>query len=305
MKSIGFIGLGVMGQAMAANLLKAGFPLTIFNRTLSRCTPLGELGAVIAACPADVARRSEVVILMVSDTSAVESLLYGADGVAEGLEKGTIIVDMSTISPAAAMRFAADLRGRGCEMLDAPVSGGEEGAKRGSLTIMAGGSRAAFEECLPVLQVMGKTITYTGPSGNGQKTKLVNQVIGALNLLATIEGLRLARASGLDVVNTLSAVSGGAASSWMLGNVPPKIGKGDYRPGFSIRLQEKDLRLARELAEESHVECPGLTLVQSLFSAAMRRGLENEASHGLIHLWEQSPLEKDIAGQAGLEAGSG
>lgn len=294
MKSIGFVGLGVMGRAMAANLVKAGFPLTIFNRTVSRCAPLGDLGAVIADSPADAARRSEVVIMMVSDTAAVESLLYGADGVAAALDKRSIIVDMSTISPAAAMSFAADLHERGCDMLDAPVSGGEEGAKQGSLTIMVGGRRAAFEECLPVLQVMGKTITYTGPSGNGQKTKLVNQVIGALNLLATIEGLRLARASGLDVVGTLSAVSGGAASSWMLGNVPPKIEKGDYRPGFSIRLQEKDLRLARELAEESQVECPGLTLVQSLFSAAVRRGLENEASHGLIHLWEKSSLEQEM-----------
>lgn len=172
------------------------------------------------------------------------------------------------------------------------MSGGEEGAKQASLTIMVGGSRPVFEDCLPVFQAMGRKITYTGPCGNGQKTKLVNQVIGALNLLATLEGLRLAQAAGLDVACTLSAVSGGAASSWMLGNVPPKIERDDFRPGFSIRLQEKDLRLARELAEESDLECPGITLIQSLFSEAVRRGLGGEASHGLIHLWGRSAREQ-------------
>ena len=287
MQTIGFIGLGVMGQAMAANLLKSGFPLIVFNRTRSRCDELAGLGAVVAESPAALAYESHIVILIVSDTAAVESVLFGAQGVADGLKKGTIVIDMSTISPALTVQFAGRLRCIGCEMLDAPVSGGEEGARKGSLAIMAGGRRAIFEECFPVFQTLGKTITYTGASGNGQKTKLVNQVIGALNLLATVEGIRLARDAGLDLDCTLQAVSGGAAASWMLGNLPAKIRNNDFRPGFSIRLEDKDLRLARELAEEAGGSFPGLTLVQSLFADAMQKGLANEATQGLIHLWDQ------------------
>ncbi len=250
MQTIGFIGLRVMGQAMAANLLKSGFPLIAFNRTRSRCDELAGLGAVVAASPAELASKSHIVVLIVSDTAAVESVLFGTNGVADGLKKGTIIIDMSTISPAATIRLADRLRGARYEMLDAPVSGGEEGARKGSLAIMAGGSRNAFEASLPVLQALGKTITYVGTNGNGQKAKLVNQVIGALSLLATVEGMRLALAAGLDLDCTLRAVSGGAAASWMLANLPAKVQSDDFRPGFNIRLEDKDLKLARELAEE-------------------------------------------------------
>jgi 3-hydroxyisobutyrate dehydrogenase-like beta-hydroxyacid dehydrogenase len=287
MQAIGFIGLGVMGQAMAANLLKSGFSLVVFNRTRSRCENLAGLGAAVAESPAELAHKSHIIILIVSDTAAVESVLFGSKGVAGGLKTGTIVIDMSTISPAATVQFADRLRRAGCELLDAPVSGGEEGARKGSLAIMAGGSRAVFEECLPVFQALGKTITYTGATGTGQKTKLVNQLIGALNLLATVEGIRLARGAGLDLDCTLQAVSGGAAASWMLGNLPAKIRSNDFSPGFSIRLEDKDLRLARELAEEIGGTFAGLTLVQSLFADAMRKGLANEATHGLIHLWDQ------------------
>jgi 3-hydroxyisobutyrate dehydrogenase len=285
MRTIGLIGLGVMGQAMAANLLKSGFPLIIFNRTRSRCDGLAGLGAVVATSPAELASKSQIVILIVSDTVAVESSLFGTNGVAAGLKKGTIVIDMSTISPAATVQFADRLRLVGCEMLDAPVSGGEDGARKGTLAIMAGGAPSAFEASLPVFQTLGKTITYVGTNGNGQKTKLVNQVIGALNLLAAVEGVRLARAAGLDLERTLRAVSGGAAASWMLENLPPKIQSNDFRPGFSIRLEDKDLRLARDLAEETGTALPGLTLVQSLFAEAVQKGFSNEATQGLIHLW--------------------
>jgi 3-hydroxyisobutyrate dehydrogenase-like beta-hydroxyacid dehydrogenase len=288
MQTIGLIGLGVMGRAMAANLLKAGFPLIVFNRTLSRCDELADLGAVVAASPAELASKSHTVLVIVSDTAAVESILFGPKGLADGLHKGAVVIDMSTISPASTIQFAERLRRLGCEMLDAPVSGGEEGAQKATLTIMAGGTPKVFEDCLPLFRALGKNITYTGTNGNGQKTKLVNQVIGALNLLATIEGIRLASASGLDLQCTLQAVSGGAAASWMLGNVPPKIQNHDFEPGFSIRLEDKDLNLAQELAKESGDNFPGLALVHSLFAEATRAGLGHEATHGLIHLWSRS-----------------
>jgi 3-hydroxyisobutyrate dehydrogenase-like beta-hydroxyacid dehydrogenase len=219
MPTIGFIGLGVMGQPMAANLLRSGFPLTIFNRTRSRCDGLAGLGAVVATSPAELASKSQIVILIVSDTVAVESSLFGTNGVAAGLKKGTIVIDMSTISPAATVQFADRLRLVGCEMLDAPVSGGGDGARKG----------------------------------------------------------------------TLRAVSGGAAASWMLENLPPKIQSNDFRTGFSIRLEDKDLRLARDLGEETGIPLPGLSLVQSLFAEAVQQGYGNEATQGLIHLW--SPAE--------------
>lgn len=285
MQTIGFIGLGVMGQGMATNLLKAGFPLTVSNRMQSRCAALAKLGASVASSPRELASQSDVIILMVSDTAAVEAVLFTSGGVLEGAKTGTIVIDMSTISPASTVRFADRLRSLGCEMLDAPVSGGEEGARNGALTIMAGGKRETFDKCVPIFQTLGKTITYTGPIGNGQKTKLVNQVVGAMNLLATIEGLRLARGVGLDLECTLQAISQGAAGSWMLGNLPPKIQRDDFKPGFSIVLKNKDLCLARELAEETGGDFPGLALVQSLFAEAVRRGLGNEATQGLIHLW--------------------
>jgi len=172
-------------------------------------------------------------------------------------------------------------------MLDAPVSGGELGAREGALTIMVGGKEEVFQSCLPVFQAMGKTITYTGPSGSGQKTKLVNQVIVALNLLAMVEGLRLAAAGGLNPESTLRVVSGGAAGSWMLTNLAPKILAGDFAPGFRIELQQKDLRLAAEWIHQLGIDCPGTELTYSLFTEALHKGLGGQSTHGLINLWAE------------------
>jgi 3-hydroxyisobutyrate dehydrogenase len=287
MVKIGFIGIGVMGNPMAANLLRTGYSLSIDNRHPEKSEALISLGATIAESPQDVARGSEVVVTMLPDTRAVEQVLFGAKGVAEGLRPGSTVIDMSTISPGATVAFAGRLDSLGCEMLDAPVSGGQKGAVAGTLGIMVGGSRDAFERCLPIFQALGKTIIYTGPSGHGQKTKLVNQLVGATNLLAAVEGLRLARAAGLDLETTLQAVSSGAASSWMLTNLAPMIIKEDFAPGFSIRLQHKDLKLLKEWVSELGAEFPAADLVYSLFSRALEMGLEDQGNQGLVNVWER------------------
>lgn len=288
MFKVGFIGMGIMGQHMAANLLKAGFPLAVFNRTRSKCEPLEALGASVAGSPRELSERSEVVIVMVSDTPDVEKVLFSEEGVWHGVREGMVVIDMSTISPRATQEFSGRLLKRGCEMLDAPVSGGERGAREKTLGIMVGGKREVFQKVMPVFEALGKTIIYTGPSGSGQKTKLVNQVVGAINLLAVVEGIRMMRAVGLDAEGTLEAISGGAASSWMMVNLGPKILKDDFAPGFSIRLQNKDLKLATELIAEWNGDFPGARLVSSLFEEAVRRGLGDSGNQGLVNLWTEA-----------------
>jgi 3-hydroxyisobutyrate dehydrogenase len=277
-----------MGAPMAANVLRAGFPVTVYNRTPSKCEPLRQAGAAVAGSLADLAARSDVVITIVSDTPDVEAVLFAEDGLAAGLAPGSVVIDMSTISPRATVEFAERLRARSAAMLDAPVSGGEPGAKAGALSIMIGGDRAVFDRCLPVLEAMGKNLVYTGTNGNGQKTKLVNQIVGSLNLLAAVEGLRVARAAGLDAESTIRAVGAGAAGSWMVTHLGPRIAAGDFAPGFSIRLHQKDLRLAREFVEEMRMQAPGTALAYELFTAALDTGLGDLGNQGLYRLWEQA-----------------
>lgn len=271
---------------MAANLIKAGFPLAVHDCDPSRMGPLEALGARGAGSPAALADFGDVFITMLPDTPQVEAVLFGESGLAPALRPGAVVIDMSTISPRATVEFARRLGERSVEMLDAPVSGGEPGAREGRLSIMVGGRREVFEKCLPLFQAMGNKIVYTGPNGHGQKTKLVNQVVGSLNLLAAVEGVRLARAAGLDLDLTLEAVGAGAAGSWMWSNLGPKMAAGDYRPGFMIKLHAKDLRLATELWEELGLDAPGTHLCHELFQQALARGLGELGNQGLIRLWE-------------------
>jgi 3-hydroxyisobutyrate dehydrogenase len=291
---IGFIGLGIMGRPMALNLVKAGYSLTVYNRTRSKCQTLADVGARVADAPREVATQCDVIITMVADTPDVEDVLFGPAGVWEGLQPGRTVIDMSTVSPAATVRWARRLREKGCELLDAPVSGGEKGAREAALTIMVGGSRSAYEQCLPIFHTVGRTVIYTGPSGSGQKTKLVNQVICALNILAMVEGLQLARVIGLDLETTLYVVSSGAASSWMLSHLGPKILQNDFTPGFMIRLQQKDLRLVQELLQPLGLSLPGTELAFSLFSDAVAKGLGDQGTQALINLF---PPPTDIRGE--------
>jgi 3-hydroxyisobutyrate dehydrogenase len=286
METIGFIGTGVMGKPMAANLLRNGYSLAIVSRRPEKEASLLALGASTAASLRELARTCNVIILMLPDTNTVEQVLFGDDGVTSGIRRRSIVIDMSTISPEKTIEFAARLEEAGCALLDAPVSGGEKGAEAGTLGIMVGGSQDAFERCRAIFEAMGKTITYTGPSGCGQKTKLVNQLVGATNLLGAVEGLRLARAAGLDPQVTLQAVSSGAASSWMLVNLGPKILQEDFAPGFSIRLQHKDVTLLREWLAALGGDFPAAELIYSLFHQAMEAGLANQGNQGLINLWK-------------------
>jgi 3-hydroxyisobutyrate dehydrogenase-like beta-hydroxyacid dehydrogenase len=288
MEKIGFIGIGVMGKPMAANLLRRGYPISIVSRHPETEAPLIAQGASTVASPQDLASACDVIILMLPDTGAVEQVLFGQDGVASGARNGSVVIDMSTISPERTIDFAQRLANAGCAMLDAPVSGGEKGAQSGTLGVMAGGPQDVFDKCRPILEAMGKTILYAGPSGCGQKTKLVNQLVGATNLLGAVEGLRLARAAGLDPQTTLQAVSSGAASSWMLANLGPKILQGDFTPGFSIRLQHKDMGLLKEWLAGMEGDFPAAHLVYSLFHRAIEAGLANQGNQGLINLWDNA-----------------
>jgi 3-hydroxyisobutyrate dehydrogenase len=246
---------------------------------------VAKAGAIPCESLAELASRSDVVITVVSDTTDVRAVLFGRDALASGLRAGSIVIDMSTISPNATSDFAERLRQRDVTMLDAPVSGGQSGAIAGTLSIMVGGDEEAFRHCMAIFEAMGQLITYMGPSGNGQKTKLVNQIVVALNLLATVEALRVASTSGLDLNKLLKAIGEGAAGSWMLSNLGPKIVEQDFRAGFAIRLQQKDLRLASEFLHELGLDAPGTDLTHSLFTAALEKGLGDAGTQGLYKLW--------------------
>ena len=286
-ESIGFIGLGIMGGAMAANVLRAGYDLTVWNRTPGRITPLAEAGAAGAADPADVAARSDIIITCVSDTPDVEAVILGPGGVIEGARRGALVIDCSTISPEATRTIAARLRQKGVHLLDAPVSGGSEGAARGTLSIMLGGEADQVARAMPVLQAMGKTITHVGGQGAGQMAKLVNQVLVVVTMQGVAEALLLAEAGGLDLERTLAAVGGGAAGSWMLNNRGPQVIRRDWRPGFTIDLQQKDLRLVLEAADELGIPLPSTALVFQFYRTLQQRGLGGEGNHALMKALEQ------------------
>lgn len=284
---IGFIGLGIMGQGMTRNLLKAGFELRVWNRTASRMDPLVEAGAQAAGSPAELAAESDIIITCVSDTPDVEAVVLGSEGVIHGARPGALVVDMSTISPAVTRRIAAQLAEKGVHMLDAPISGGSEGAAKGTLAIMVGGREQDFARALPVLQAMGKTITHVGENGHGQMAKLVNQILVVGNALAMSEAFVFAQAGGLDLRKTLAAVENGAAGSWMLSNRMPQILERDWRPGFMIDLQQKDVRLVLDEADEQGVPVLLSSLVFNLYRPLQAEGLGAEGNHALIKALER------------------
>ena len=279
---VGFVGLGIMGEPMARNLLKAGFSLTVWNRTPSKADALVAEGAALASNPATVAAASDIVISCVSDSPDVEAVALGTDGILEGARAGTIYIDCSTISPAVARTIAERFRAKGVGMLDAPISGGDIGAKAGTLAIMVGGDVADFERCTPVLEAMGKTIVHVGPSGSGQVVKLCNQIAGGLNLMAMAEAITLCRSAGVDAARMLEVVSSGAAGSWMLTNLGPRAVNRDYAPGFMVDLMQKDLRLVLEAAEELQTPLPGSALVQQVFRVLQARGRGGDGTQAIV-----------------------
>ena len=285
--NIGYIGLGIMGRPMAHNLLKAGHRLYVYNRTLDKCAPLAQAGAHVAPNAADVARNAEVVFINVPDTPDVEQVIFAPGGLGEAARRELTVIDNSTISPAATREFARRLKEQtGADYLDAPVSGGDVGAQKGSLAIMVGGDKQVFEKCLPLLKVLGSKIVHVGPTGAGQTCKACNQLFCALHMLACSEGLALAQKTGLDPKTMVEVVSAGAGASWALTNLAPKIIKGDFAPAFMIDLLVKDLRLVMELAQQSKTPLPGTALAQQFFTAAQAHGLGRQGTQALARIMQ-------------------
>ena len=293
MANIGFIGLGIMGTPMAGNLIKGGH--TVFTHTRGE-TPavLREAGAQPCASGAEVARQADIVITMVPDTPHVEDVLFKPDGVAAGLSKGKVVVDMSSISPVATKDFARRINALGCEYLDAPVSGGEVGAKAASLTIMVGGSEAAFDKVTPIFELMGKNITLVGGNGDGQITKVANQIIVALNIEAVGEALLLAAKAGADPAKVRQALMGGFANSRILEVHGERMVKRTFDPGFRIELHQKDLNLALTTARQLGVSLPNTATAQELFNAC--------SAHGGAK-WDHSGMVRALEKMANFEIG--
>jgi len=290
---IGFIGLGIMGTPMAANLLAAGHALQVFD-----IKPVPEAlsgkGAGVCASSREVAERSEVIIIMVPDTPHVEAALFGKDGVAEGLKAGKTVVDMSSISPLATKGFAKRINELGCDYLDAPVSGGEVGAKNATLSIMVGGPEAAFNRVKPLFEAMGKNITLVGGNGDGQTTKVANQIIVALNIEAVAEALLFASKAGADPARVRQALMGGFASSKILEVHGDRMVKRTFDPGFRIELHQKDLNLALSSARQMGVSLPNTATAQELFNAC--------AAHG-GSAWDHSAMVKALELLSNFEIG--
>jgi 3-hydroxyisobutyrate dehydrogenase len=288
--SVGFIGLGIMGAPMVRNLLSAGFEVTVWNRTRARSDQAAEHGASIAESPSDVAARSDVTITCVTATDDVAAMLIGGDDapapVIDGVRSGSVVIDMSTISPAATRDFAAQLAERGVQLLDAPISGGEQGAINGTLSIMLGGDAGALERVRPILEAMGARITHCGPSGAGQTVKLCNQIAVCINNLAMAEALLFCEASGVDPSTMLEAISAGAAGSWQISNLGSKVVDRDFAPGFKVGLQQKDLRLALEAADQLRLPLTGTSMVHQLFAAVERASGPDVGTQALVNALE-------------------
>ena len=290
---VGFIGLGIMGRPMAGHILKGGHPLTVYNRTRDRTRALAECGARVAGSPAELAADCEFIIVMVSDSPDVEQVVAGPRGVLEGIRPGSIVIDMSTISPEVERRLEDLLKPRGAALVDAPVSGGDVGARNATLAIMAGGEPAAVERARPILSLLGRTVTHCGPVGSGQIAKLCNQILVSVTLLGVCEALLFARRNGLDPLLMIEAVKDGAAGSWQLANLAPKILARDFAPGFMVDLVQKDLRLVMEAAAAAPTPLPAASLVHQLFRSAQARGDGREGTQSLAKVLER------LAGQAG------
>ena len=268
---VGFIGLGVMGSPMAAHLVRAGYPMTVFNRTSVKMEPLMAIGAAPSGSCRELASRSDIVISMVSDSPDVEEVYLGPDGVLAGVRKGSLLIDMSTISPGMAIRVTRCAEEAGCTMMDAPVSGGDVGARNATLSIMVGGETQAFDRALPLLQVLGKPI-LCGPSGAGQTVKACNQIATALHLVAMSEALVLGQKAGVDPTVILQVLGAGYAESRVMDVRGPRVVRRDFAPGFRGRLHHKDLHIVLETARELGCPLPASALAHELFSSVVANG---------------------------------
>ncbi|MET1177826.1 NAD(P)-dependent oxidoreductase [Peribacillus simplex] len=280
-KVIGFIGLGVMGKSMAANLLKAGFEVFVYTRTKDKANELLSQGAKWASAPKEIAQKANVIISMVGYPSDVEEIYLGENGLIENGKQGTHLIDMTTSTPSLAVKIAEEAKKRGMESLDAPVSGGDIGARDAKLTIMVGGSSEAFETVLPIFDIIGSNVVHQGPAGSGQHTKMCNQIAIASNMIGVTEAISYAQKAGLDPERVLRSISSGSAGSWSLSNLVPRMVEGDFEPGFYIKHFIKDMKIALDEAERMGMDAPGLSLSKSLYEGLAEAGEENSGTQAL------------------------
>lgn len=292
MKKIGFVGLGTMGTFMARNILRAGFELFVFNRTAARMKPLADEGAIPCQSPSEVGERCDLVVTCVSDAPDVEEVILGSQGIAQRMTSPGVIVDCTTSSPSLARRLAHQLSERGVGVLDAPVSGGLEGAQNATLSIMVGGEDAVVERAMPVLQAMGNTITHVGPAGSGQLTKAINQIVIAVHMAATAESIALAKKSGVDPGKVLQAISSGAAQSWIMKMRGPLMLKEEFTPPkFALELHAKDLRIAMEAIRECGAQLALAEPVNAILQSLNERGYGKlDHSSMYLHVKEKNHL---------------
>mgnify|MGYP003305677330 CR=1 FL=1 len=283
---LGFIGLGTMGRPMALNLMRGGHAMAVWSRRAEAAAPLVAEGATGVETPAALGALSDVVFTMVTSTEDVRGVVLGEDGLRAGLRSGSLVIDMSTIDPGVTREIASSLADIWVDMLDAPVSGGPKGAQDATLAIMVGGPAGALERARPLFACLGPTVMHLGDHGAGQTTKLCNQIAVAVNNMAMAEALMLAAASDLDVQKVIDAISGGAAGSWQLSNLGPRIAAGDFDPGFMVRLQQKDLKLVLESANDVKLALPGASIAHQYFNIVERMGCEDEGTQALIKAYE-------------------
>ena len=286
-ETIAFIGTGVMGRSMAGHLQNAGYPLNVYNRTKSKTDDLVAAGATWCDTPGAAATGADIIITIVGFPKDVEEVYLSEDGILANAKSGSLIIDMTTSSPTLAKKIAEAAYEKGIGSLDAPVSGGDLGAKEARLSIMVGGSQEDFDRALPAFEIMGKNIQLQGPAGSGQYTKMVNQIAIAAGMLGITEAMAYAKKSGLDPFHVLKSIETGAAGSWSLSNLSPRALKGDFAPGFFVKHFIKDMRIAIESADEMGLELPGLKLAKSLYDKLAAQGGEDNGTQALLKLYSE------------------
>lgn len=289
-QTIGFIGAGVMGKSMAEQLLKAGYPVHVYNRTKSKTDPLVEKGAIWEDSVKDIASKSDVIITIIGKPQDVENVYLSEEGIVQQAKPGSYAIDMTTSKPKLATKIYEQAKEKGIHVLDAPVSGGDVGAKNAKLTIMVGGEKTAYDAVLPIFEQMGENIVLQGEAGAGQHTKMVNQIAIAPGMIGICEALLYAKDAGLDPSTVLSSIESGAAGSFSLSNYGPRIIEGDFAPGFAIKHFIKDMQIALESAEEMGLDTPGLQLALDMYEKVAAKGEWESGTHALLKYYRETGL---------------
>ncbi|WP_449539834.1 NAD(P)-dependent oxidoreductase [Ferdinandcohnia sp. Marseille-Q9671] len=283
---VGFIGTGVMGKSMAGHILSKGYKVLVYTRTKEKAVDLVDQGAVWKQSVAELAKEADIVITMVGYPYDVEEVYVGENGLLANAKPGTYFIDMTTSTPSLAVKIYEQAKQKGMYSLDAPVSGGDIGAKEARLAIMVGGDKEVFDACTPLLEMMGQNIVYQGQAGSGQHTKMCNQIAIASNMIGVSEAMAYAKKSGLDPETVLKSISTGAAGSWSLSNLAPRMIAGDFEPGFFIKHFIKDMGIALEEANAMGMETPGLKLAKKMYDELAEKGEENSGTQALYKLWD-------------------